>query len=299
MRKSISLITALVLLLALCSCANTAAEKAESTAEAPESVSALPSGKVFIDTPDFYLELLDCREEPVNNEYVLEFLAENRCSKAVEFGSEYAAVNGYVMDSYMYNVMAPGRRSISYLEILSEDINLLDAGSVDEVSFLFYANTTEEGCVTGTVFRDVINVYPGGKSPDEISTKKLSDFPYSEFAYGNSWVDLIVVDAKMIENSPFYAVTCVISNKSGEDLTLSLSDAEVDSVKTEPYWLCRIPAGTNCISDIFFDSDALSETGWLEPDLIAFNLEVYRGLTYDPQGNPASSCRLSFTPARG
>lgn len=256
---------------------------------------------VLTDSSDLYIEISDYGFEPMNNEYTVEMLIVNKTGIPIEYGTDYAAVNGYIVNSYMYGVSAADRRDICYLEIISDDIYNLGLDAPDVISFHIYVNLTEESG-NRELYADDVTLNVSGRSLSDSPTRTFEDFP-SELTYCNEFIRFEVYDAKQVEGSPFYQLDCVAENPNQFDITLSCSNVNVDGIYTEPYWLCRIPAGYCILTSIFIDAEELAAYGVTDFDHISFSLMIYEGFQnlWDTENTsqPFFAYPLSFYPAKG
>lgn len=257
------------------------------------------AGIVIEDSDELYIEITGFAEEENCDEFCAEFFVVNRSGLPIEIGTDYSAVNGFVVSSYMYGVMAPGRRSILYLEMLREDIRRLGLESADELEFSLFVNESGSEPVK-TILRRNYTVYPSGKSPEEIARPGMDDF-YREFEFRNEYADFRIYDAKYLKDGSFYVFNCVAENLTGSTIQLALANVSADGRSIDPYWLCTIPAGKKILTDIFFDNDHLRESGVYDVDEFIFNFEVYDGSkSYWENGSyPLFSSRMTFAPAKG
>lgn len=253
------------------------------------------------DSSDLFLEITDYGFEPMNNEYTVEFFLVNRTGLPIEYGTDYAAVNGYIVSSYMYGVSAADRRNICYLEILSDDIYNICPDGPDEIAFHFYVNIMEDSG-NSEIFSEDIALNVSGRTVSESGTRSFDDFP-SELEYCNDFIKFEIYDAKQVNESPFYQLDCVAENPNDFDITLGCGNMRVDGIYTEPYWLCRIPAGYRILTSIFLDAEELATYGVCDFDYISFSLMIYEGSPdlwdYENPSQPFFAYPLSFYPAKG
>ena len=293
MKRLLSLLTAASLIFAL-PCAAAFAANTEKYNFGSEEI-------VIADTEDVFVQITDIGYEEYSNEYTYEFAIVNRSNNPIEYGTDYACVNGYVVGSYMFGTIAAGRRAITYLEILKDDVDRLQMNRVDELTFRFYVNEWI-GDEMQEVFSDTVTLYPGGADPDEVFSPAPEDF-YPELVFENEFIRFRIIDAKQVDGSPFYAVSCILENPNSFDITAECTNFLVDGIPTDPFWLCRIPAGCRILSDIYIDEEAFSPADFFEPDQISFTLaltEGWKDYTEDaPDTAPFFAYPLSFRPARG
>ncbi|MDO5445724.1 MAG: hypothetical protein Q4F31_08900, partial [Eubacteriales bacterium] len=195
-------------------------------------VSGNPAAFVIADTEDVYAVINSFTYEQTSDEYVAEIYFENRSGSSVEFGAEKIGAHGFIVDGYCYNVLAAGRKSITYLEMLVEPLRYLGITQPEEISFEFYVNSTDEEGYR-PLFRDKIFYYPTGKSTDDIQKVEISDFSSYDYAIDNDFLRYREIDAKWTENGEFYELDFVLENKCSFDFVVQCRNFSMNNSAVE------------------------------------------------------------------
>lgn len=239
-----------------------------------EELPVNPPAFVLADTEDVYAVINAFMYEESSDEYVAEIYFENRSDSSVEFGAENIGVQGFIVDSYCYNVLAAGRKSISYLEILAEPLRYLGIEQPEEISFVFYVNDTS-GEEYRSLFRDKLFYYPTGKSADQIRRIEVSDFGSYDYAIDNDFLKYREIDAKWTENGEFYELDFVLENQCAFDFVVQCASFAVNGSPVDAYSFCVVPAGMKAMNSIWFPKEALQETEITDPEWVSYTLLLY------------------------
>lgn len=245
--------TAVLLLAALClsiPCVSFAADDPYSVVRGTVS-----SDTVIADTDQIYAGIISFEYEEENNCYSAAVYVENRTDEAIDFGAERIAVGGCIADGYMYNVLAPGRKSITYLEILADTVRQLRMDYPEEVSFRFYANITGDDGYQKILDRDFA-FYPGGTSREHIGRISFDDF-YTQFDLDNEFVHIREIDAKPVYNEMSYQIDFLVENRSGRDFVMTVGNGSVNGTPKDFYMYCFVPDGMIGIAHAWINADEL------------------------------------------
>lgn len=255
------------------------------------------TGNVLVDNSTCYIEMTDMRPAGKDGQLRLELYIVNRSSQDFEYATDYVLVNSCITDSYLFNYLGAGLRTIDYITIEQADLDRYGITAIDELRIFFNI------MVEGEEFWDIIwkgeaKLYPRGKTENSTQAPVL-DFPYPQLVLGSPFFDMQIVDAKFNEDNSFYSVDALLYNKADKALTFTCTDMRVNDIDIEPYWYCMMPVGSQGIREIWLDKEQLASAKIDVPEKIEFTLRVYEGYGPDAAETPFFETRILFYPAMG
>ena len=265
------------------------------------SADILPTGTVIVDTDEILVCVTGSGYEEKNDEYVLEIYVENRTDEPIEVGAEKIAVNGIIVDGYMYDVMAAGRKSISYVEIYASTLRQLRL-DCDRVSFTFYANKTFEGTTIENIIRTDVVLFPGEKTDEEIVSIDFEDFPMTQLDYENEFIRLMELDAKPLDGDFGYQIDFLVENRCDFDFNLDFANFKVNSMDIPAYCYCLVPAGMKAVAHVWIAADEMGDISVYDVDEVSSTLMLYEHSEESLTGiveYPFFAYPVSFRPAKG
>lgn len=285
-KKLFSFLLALVLILA-------SAVTASAVREVPAAYSTQDMLEL-VDNDEFYAVISGFCYEEESDEYVAEIYMENHSEDPIEFGILNGCVNGYIVDSYFFNVLAAGRRGIGYFEILREAVSAISGDEPQEVTFTFYIDKTPSGEVEN-VFKEDFIFYPFDTRPTDVNIRGLDYYKYSAYELENEFIWLKEIDSKHVEDTDFYDVSIVAENRNFFDIRMDAGNMKVNGRDIEPYWYCHIPEGKKGLSHIWIPYDTMQEMGISEVDTLSFTVMIYE----EGADDPFFAYPVSFNPPKG
>lgn len=255
------------------------------------------TGNILVDNSTCYIEMTDMLPAGKDGMLRIELYIVNRSSRGFEYSTDYVLVNSCITDSYLFNYLGAGLRTIDYITIEQADLDRYGITGIDELRIFF--NIMVEGEENwDTVWKGESKIYPRGKTENSTAAAVL-DFPYPQLILGSPYFDMQIVDAKFNEDSSFYTVDALLYNKADKALTFTCTDMRVNDTAIEPYWYCLMPVRSQGIREIWLDKEQLTAANIDVPEKIEFTLRGYEGFGADAAEFPFFETQVLFYPAMG
>ena len=295
MKKSLSLILALLLFTSLVACdvttpsdtittnpstdqttnstntneATTTVSNEETSAQNKEEISF--SEMVVIDNNECTIKITGI--DPDNFwGYTLKVQLENKSSdKTYMFSVTNAAINGVQCDPYFATEVAAGKKANK--EINFSDDNFEENGITDytdiEISFRVYDSNdwNADDIATKTV-----HVYPYGESKATKYVRAPQDS--DTLLIDNEYVSVIVTG---YENDSIwgYTVKLFLLNKTNKNVMFSVNEASVNGYMADPFYAKSVMAGKAAFGSMSWSNTTLEENGITTVEEIEFSLRVH------------------------
>ena len=260
-----------------------------------------PSGTVLADNDEIFICITGFKYEQENDTYTVEVYIENRCDVAIEAGAEKVGVNGIIVDGYMYDVMAAGRKSIAYLSISASTLRQLEMDP-DCITFSLYANKTYDGTMRESIVNTDAAFYPEGTAAEEIKSKSFDDFPITQFDFENEFIRVRELDARPMNGDFIYQIDFLVENKCDFDFNLDFGNFRINGSDMSVYCYCLIPAGMKAVAHAWVSADEMGDINVYDVDTVSATLLLYEhadGALSGMADSPFFAYPIHFNPAKG
>ena len=278
MKKSLSLLLALTLVLCLSACgagtqpdatvqptqnAETAATDAPATeapvTEAPTESAAYTSDAItLVDDENVTFTVTGFKD----NAYLgmeMHVYCENKTDKSMMFSLDGVSVCGVMHEPLWAEEVSAGKKvnSIIYFDTFT----LAEQGiaSMDEISFRLSV-IDNDNWMDEPFVDEHFTVYPTGMDAATVV--------YPEYRHKNG--ETVILDNEKLlfivekvddTDGSFYTLSCYIANRTEQDLLVSWDGVSVNGFMVDPFWADAVGAGKQLYTEISFLSSDLAEQG--------------------------------------
>ena len=274
MKKLLSLLLCLTLLLILAACGSEAAPETQAPTAAPTEPTETPTEEPTL-APTEPAELISEELVLVDNENLtfivkgfsdnahlgleMQVYCENKTDRSMMFSLDGVSVCGIMYDPFWALEVAAGKKANDTIYFDTFALAEMGIESVDEISFRLYATDFDDWLANPYV-NEPFTVYPTGKTAEMVV--------YPEYQHKNGETvlmdteDLLFIVEKVSDtDADFYTLECYIVNRTDRDLILSWDAVSVNGFMVDPLWATGILAGKQLYTDISFLMEDLKEQG--------------------------------------
>lgn len=139
MKKVIVICLLCAVVFALCSCANSSMSGEAASEEVTEAVKINE-----VDTDEIYFAVTGTLEETFGGVVGFTAYMENKTDKTLMFSWTDTSVNGYMVENWFAEEVAPGKKANSEIYFVSSDMEANGIESIDEVEYTLYVYDSED-----------------------------------------------------------------------------------------------------------------------------------------------------------
>ena len=274
MKKFLSLLLCLTLLLSLAACGSEAAPETQVPTAAPTEPTETPAEEPTL-APTEPAEVISEELVLVDNENLtfivkgfsdnahlgleMQVYCENKTDRSMMFSLDGVSVCGIMYDPFWALEVSAGKKANDTIYFDTFALAEMGIESVDEISFRLYATDFDDWLANPYV-NEPFTVYPTGKTAEMVV--------YPEYQHKNGETvlmdteDLLFIVEKVSDtDADFYTLECYIVNRTDRDLILSWDTVSVNGFMVDPLWATGILAGKQLYTDISFLMEDLKEQG--------------------------------------
>lgn len=280
MKRMISLMLAVMMILTLAACGEepeptetvpaTIPETTEVVTEAPTEppVTEAEAENVLVDNESCTFAVVGAS----TNDYTgmeLRVRCANKTEGTVVFSWDAVSVCGFMYDPMWSQEVAPGETVESVVSIDTFRLEEYGIESVDEISFRLNVFDSESW-MDAPYVSDYFSIYPTGLDAQTVPYPQRRPVAEETVVLDNDSVRFIIERAE-VENEQSYILHCYIVNKTDTALMFTWENVTVNGAEAYPGWAVTVAPGKQACSDVVFFRSELPET----VDEIGFDLIVY------------------------
>lgn len=219
--------------------------------------------------------------ETDNYYYALDVTLVNKTAdKNLAFTVDYANVDGWSMNPYFYEDVAPGAQAVSQIELDLDDLD--EAGITEPTSIQVELRVSDSDDYSADDFVDgTFTIYPQGKAAAKTIEREAQ--PGDVTLVESDELSVVLVgyseDVYMGFGAQLY-----IQNRTDSNLTVSIQDAAINDVMCDPYWSTSLMPDTQAMSTVNWSDISLGQLGIDDYGAITnvdFLIRAYDNDTYD------------------
>jgi len=277
MRKFLTLLAALILMLSFVACSSSEIQKVEGTdkREVTESNNGAKNNEfafsetTLVDNENCTIKVTSIDPDSMWG-YTLNFYFENKTVKNLMFSINSSSINGLMNDPFFASEVAAGKK---VNKGVSWDISALeDAGmNVTDITFDFLVYDSNDFMADNLVEGE-FSIFPYGESA--VQKYSYEEGPNDLVIFDNEYAAMIATDFD--ENGLFgYTMTVYLENKTDKDVMFGLDNCSVNGFMVDPFWSKELNSGKKAVSDIIWSESSFEENGINIVDEIEFSISVY------------------------
>ena len=193
---------------------------------------------------------------------------ENKTDIDLNFTVDNAAINGVDESGSLYCTVTAGMKAndeISFYDVDSE------IGDYTDIWLQLRVHDSNDWSAD-PILDEGFHLYPYG---EENAVKYEREAQPSDIVLVDNDVCTVTVTGFEVDKIWGYTMNLWLVNKSGEDLTFSVSDTAVNGFMIDPFWATEIPAGLSKFSGVSWSDEKFEENGIEEVETLAIPLRVY------------------------
>ncbi len=277
MRKTLTLLAALILMLSFVACSSSVTPQSEGTEKTEGTVSnngtkkeeIAFSGTTLVDNENCTIKVTSIDPDSMWG-YTLNFYLENKTDQNLMFSIDSSSINGLMNDPFFASEVAAGKKANKEV---SWDISALeDAGmNVTDITFDFLVYDSNDFMADNLV-EEEFSIFPYGESA--VQQFSYEEGPNDLVIFDNEYASMIATDFD--ENGLFgYTMTVYLENKTDKDVMFGLDNCSVNGFMADPFWSKEVNSGKKAVSDITWSESSFEENGIVNVDEIEFSISVY------------------------
>lgn len=198
---------------------------------------------------------------------------ENKTDDPLVFGLNYAAVNGYMTESLLYEELQPKTKGVGSISFSSTFFEETGISSMDEVTIFLTSHIADNYDAESYLISDEFTFYPTGKS--------ASDIKYEARELQNS--DEVVVDEKDVkvvvlgvdpDSFMGQAVKFYIENNTDQSLSFTRDSVVVNGNSLDSISSLTVSPGKKAYHSLYLFSEELEKNDIKDIEEIRFNVKV-------------------------
>ena len=224
---------------------------------------------------EFRLVVTDLEEDKdgFTKNWHLNCRLENRTDRDIDWLGVEASVNGYMLNTQIFETVDAGETMETYLDIYGELFNLIDLKEPTEIEVRFRVEDSYD-CNAAPFFDQVVQIFPDGEAPG--SAYEIPDRPWFEderCTFDNGDVSFYIL--KEIESYSFGREFLVYMENTLEyPLKFSWEQVGVCGYAIDPYFSETVAAGKRALSTVSFSQNELDLCGIGDFDELCYQLLI-------------------------
>lgn len=286
MKRILSILLALVLLLSCAACAspNTDTDQPQQTdPSTPTDSGSAPQDPTDPVTPPMNFESLTVVDndhctiqitgiDPENDwGYTLDVFLENKSPDTdYMFSLSFSSVNGLSMDALFATEVAPGKKANEQIHFTDRELNAL-VGTFTDIELTFQV-TDANDFLAKPVANPTVHVYPYGEENATVYQRPAADT--DTVAVDNEYVSVIVTEYA-VDPIWGYCAKLFLVNKTDKELMFTAEDVSVNGFMIDPLYAEVVEGGKCAYSFISWLETDFEDNGITEVETIELTLRVY------------------------
>lgn len=278
MKRLLTLVLAVLLLLSFAACDNTD----PNTAGNQSSTGAIAPGQkitfeelTVVDNDLCTIKITGIEPDSLFG-YTLNIYLENKSAdKTFMFSASSAAINGVMTTPLFASSVAPGKKANESMTFYDSTLSDIIGPFTDiELTFRVYDSndwSAEDVALT------TVHVYPYGE--EQAVSYQRAPAETDQVLVDNEYVTVIVTGYEP-DSILGYAANLYLVNKTDTQVMFSTDGVSVNGYMADPYFATTVNAGKSAFSSITWSESTLSANGITQVDTIEFTLRAYNALNW-------------------
>lgn len=282
MKKTLALITILLLLLSLAACGSTqiseidppvnGANAGDSQQESQTPVEAAISETVLLDEQGVKITAKSLENDGLLGPEI-KLLIENNSGKNLTFQARNSSVNGYMIGTMMSVEVADGKKSNDSLTFSSSELETCGIQTIADMEFSFHIFTTEDW----ETYLDTPMI--------QLKTSAAETYEYTfddsgDLVYEENGIKIVV---KGLQEDPIWGpeIVVYIANGTESNITVQAKDISINGFMVDAVFSSEVVGGKYCIDPITFLSSDLEENEITEIETIELSFHIFDSSSWD------------------
>ena len=277
MKRILSLVLVLLMLLSMAACGGETNEDVQKPAdvsvnddagtkpeetEAPVAVKAEIAETVLVDEAGVKITAKSFSEGDLFGP-ALKLLIENNTDMDLTFQIRNASVNGYMVETMLSVDVVAGKKANGELVFMAYDLEACGIETVADLEFSFNIFKTDD-------WEDYLNT-----EPIQVKTTVAENYEYSfddsgEVAYEGNDLKIVVKGLLADDSVMGPSIVVYIENNSGQDVTVQARGVSVNGFMVDPIFSTDVACGKRAVDAITFLSSELEENQSLRLKRLSF-----------------------------
>ena len=275
MKKLLSLVLTLTVVLSLGACTSSESTKetssktessqpAENKDEKPaqsedktEDIEAVPFEEiVVIDNDACAIKITGIEEDNFWGYTVNAYMENKSADKTYMFSVESAAINGVSCDPLFANEGAAGKKSNDDINFMDSELEENDIGKFTDIEITFRVYDSDDW-TADDIANETVHIYPYGE--DKATTFVRETLDTDNVVIDNDYVTVIVTG---YENDDIWGYTAnlfLVNKTTDTNLMYNVDEASINGFMADPFFATTVPAGKCSFASMSWSVDTLAE----------------------------------------
>jgi len=239
----------------------------------PDKVKYTIADQVLVDNEVCTFKIVKAEEDDFWGFKVKVYCENKTADKNLMFSVDDVSVNGYLIDPYWANTVAPGKKNNGELTFNSDYFDEAGITAADEIRFKLKVYDSDDWEADYFV-EDRFAIYPTGKSADAVQYPARKTTDTEKVIIDNDDISFVILEAGR-DDFWGYRVLCYIENKTGKTLMYTWDDVSVNGFMIDPFWSKELGPDMRCYGKITFFDSAFEENNITTVEEIEYTLRIY------------------------
>ena len=254
-------------------------EHAENTSK-PDTIADVPTALTYVIEDEIIVDNEICTFKITKAEvdriwgFTLKAFCENKTTdKNLMFTIDDVSVNGYMVDPFWADEIAPGKKANDDINFSSSSFDEIGIKTADEITFTLRVYDYDDWSADHLV-EDVFSIYPTGLSADEIVYPARKTSASEQVVVDNDDFCFVII-GQSDDSFWGYTLQCYIENKTNNTLMFSWDEVSVNGFMIDPFWAREVAPQMRSYADISFSSSDFEDNDITDVEDIEYCLRVY------------------------
>lgn len=237
------------------------------------------SNEVLADNEHLTVTAVEAFEND-SGDFILKILIENKSDKNIYItNSGDMTYNGYMVDSWWNAHVAPGNKAITEMPAYSDELERIDAGVAEELTFELIAYNPDD-YEEEHYIDDYFVVYPTGLDAASVTYPDRASAPGETVIVDNEDLKFTIESANK-DDYWGYLLDLYVENRTEATIYLTWADLSVNGFEVVPNWKDTVLSGKRKLSSVSISNGHLEANGITDVKEIEFKLVVRNLHDYD------------------
>jgi hypothetical protein len=205
----------------------------------------------------------------------LRILVENNSEKSIEIQTRDGAVNGIMVDAYLFANVEPGKKLNEGIILSSSDLEQAGIATIKDIEFTFFAYDLN---LQDTVFSsEIIHITT---TADVGFRQEYNDG--GTLLYEDDGLKIVIQGKKYIDDYWGAAeIDVYIENLTASDIAIQLRNTSINGFMVDPVFTCAVLTGKRAYDSIWFSRDDFTTNDISSIEEMEFSLRIRDYSTWD------------------
>ena len=204
--------------------------------------------------------------------FTVEALLENKSDKTLMFSWEDVSVMGYMVDPFWAEEVAAGKKANCKISFSNSSLEDCGIDAVDEIVFKLHVYDSDDW-MADALCDEFYTIYPTGLDADSVIYPERVSVEGETTIVDNEYCTFIIEKAYR-DDIWGYTLRCFVENKTEHTIMFSWDDVSVNGFMADPFWANSVAAGKCEYVGISFSDSEFEENGIEEVSDIEFTLRL-------------------------